>query len=136
MNIFDKLEQDLSSQIESLQAKQQELIEKKKNLLAKREKIQNFLSSAQEIRQMVESEPELLKSIQKELGKIFVSHSNPQPKLPIKKDNNTTPNLETPSVSNPSDASVDKMPHSENSEEEESIKIFNFVDAQGKNTSF
>jgi len=135
MNIFDKLEQDLSSQIQSLQAKQQELIEKKKNLVAKREKIQNFFCSAQEVKQMIESDPELLKSVQKELGKIFTSHSNPQPKLPIKKDN-PTPNLESPAETKSSDASIDKVVNSEDGEEEESIKIFNFVDAQGKSTSF
>lgn len=136
MNIFDKLEQDLSSQIQSLQAKQQELIEKKKNLVVKKEKIQNFLSSAQEVRQMIELEPELLKSVQKELGKIFVSHNPQQPKLPIKKEGNITPNLESASESTPHDSEVDNIANSDESEEEESIKIFKFVDAQGKNTSF
>ncbi len=136
MNIFDKLEQDLSSQIQSLQAKQQELMEKKKNLVVKKEKIQNFLSSAQEVRQMIESEPELLKSVQRELGKIFVSHNNQQPKLPIKKEGNITPNLESSSESPPYDSEADNIANSDESEAEESIKIFQFVDAQGKNTSF
>lgn len=134
MNIFEKLEQDITNQIESLQAKQQELIEKKKNLVVKREKIQNFLSSAQEMKQLLESEPELLKLVQKELGKIFVSHSSLQPKLPIKKDSNTTPNLESSGENHPPDAT--KVVQDEDIGEEESIKIFKFVDAQGKKTSF
>lgn len=134
MNIFEKLEQDISNQIESLQAKQQELIEKKKNLVVMREKIQDFLSSAQEVKQMIELEPELLKIVQKELGKIFASHSNPQPKLPIKKESNITPNLESPAENTPSNST--KVVEEEDTGEEDSIKIFKFVDAQGKKTSF
>jgi len=136
MNIFDKLEQDISNQIQSLQAKQQELIEKKKYLATTKEKIQNFLTSAQEIQQIVRGEPELLKSIQKELGKIFSSHNNPQPKLPIKKENSTTPNLESPPENKPIDSALKSADNSDDTEEGEAIKIFNFVDAQGKNTSF
>lgn len=133
MNIFDKLEQELNNQIHSLQAKQQELIEKKKNLVAKREKIQNFLSSAQEVKTIIESEPELIKSVQKELGKIFAFHNNQQPKLPIKKDNSSTPNLESPSENTSSGSSVGNTANTQENDDEESIKIFNFVDAQGKN---
>ncbi|HIK36450.1 MAG: hypothetical protein NZ901_12545 [Geminocystis sp.] len=131
-NIFDKLEQDLTTQIQQLQAKQQELLEKKKHISSLREKVDEFLANAREIRKSVEFEPELLKFLQKELTKIFqptlTSHASP--KLPL----NPIP------PGHPADLETDK-PTSVNLEkeaevEEESFKVFRFVDAQGKNTSF
>ncbi|BAQ66222.1 hypothetical protein [Geminocystis sp. NIES-3709] len=132
-NVFSKLDQDLSNQIKTLQAKQQELLERKKNLLAKKQKIQGFLTDAQEVRKILDAEPELIESLQIELAKIFTA--NNQPKLPIKKENNVTVNLEEPKDKN-KEVKTFTPSTSVNLQEEESIKIFQFVDAQGKNTSF
>lgn len=132
-NVFSKLDQDLSNQIKTLQAKQQELLEKKKNLLAKKQKIQGFLSDAEEVRKILESEPELIDSLQVELVKIFTANS--QPKLPIKKEANITANLEESPEKNP-EIKVSSSSKKITPSNEESIKIFQFVDAQGKNTSF
>ena len=76
LNVFNKLDQDITGQIQNLQVKQQELMEKKKNLSMTKQKIQTFLSSATEIKQMLESQPELVKSLQKELVKIFATTSD------------------------------------------------------------
>ena len=85
-NIFQKLDQDLTSQLQTLQAQQKELLEKKKKLSDTQEKIQNFLDSAQEVKDIIGAEPELMKSIRSELGKIFTVNSNGNsPKLPINK---------------------------------------------------
>ncbi|MGI0479504.1 hypothetical protein ACN4EE_01805 [Geminocystis sp. CENA526] len=132
-NVFSKLDQDLSNQIKTLQVKQQELLERKKNLLAKKQKIQGFLSDAQEVRKILDSEPELIDSLQIELAKIFTADS--QPKLPIKKESNVTANLEQSSEKN-QESKVSSSPKKITPPDEESIKIFQFVDAQGKNTSF
>jgi hypothetical protein len=132
-NVFSKLDQDLSNQIKTLQAKQQELLERKKNLLAKKQKIQGFLSDAQEIRKMLDSEPELIESLQIELSKVFTP--NNQPKLPIKKESNITMNLEESNLEN-KETKTSSPAKKITPPEEESIKIFQFVDAQGKNTSF
>lgn len=132
-NVFAKLDQDLSNQIKNLQTKQQELIERKKNLLAKKQKIQGFLTDAQEIRKILESEPELISCLQTELNKIFGVES--QPKLPIKKEADVSSNLEETSDKK-KEIKAYNPPQNINSSEEESIKIFQFVDAQGKNTSF
>jgi hypothetical protein len=132
-NVFTKLDQDISIQIKNLQAKQQELIEKKKNLLATKQKIQGFLTDAQEIKKILTSQPELIKSIESELSKIFTTDS--QPKLPIKKEAILLTNLEYPAPES-RDSQVSDHANNFESEEEESIKIFKFVDTQGKNTSF
>lgn len=132
-NIFAKLDQDLSNQIKTLQTKQQELLERKKHLLTKKQKIQGFLADAQEVRKMLDSEPELIESLQIELSKIFTS--NNQAKLPIKKESNVTTNLEESNRPN-QENKTSLPPKKVTLPEEESIKIFQFVDAQGKNTSF
>lgn len=132
-NVFSKLDQDLSNQIKTLQAKQQELLERKKNLLAKKQKIQGFLADAQEVRKMLDSESELIESLQIELSKVFTP--NNQPKLPIKKEGNVTMNLEESNLQN-KETKTSPPPKKVTPPEEESIKIFQFVDAQGKNTSF
>ncbi|MBL1209263.1 hypothetical protein [Geminocystis sp. GBBB08] len=132
-NVFSKLDQDISNQIKNLQAKQQELIEKKKNLLATKQKIQGFLTDAQEIKKILASQPELIKSIESELSKIFTTDS--QPKLPIKKEAHLLTNLEYPSTEI-KDNNVSVKSNNLDSEEEESLKTFTFLDTQGKNTSF
>lgn len=132
-NIFSKLDQDLSNQIKTLQAKQQELLERKKNLLAKKQKIQGFLADAQEVRKMLDSEPELIDSLQEELEKIFTA--NNQGKLSGQKETNLTANLEESPQKN-QENKVSSSAKKTTSPHEESIKIFQFVDAQGKNTSF
>lgn len=132
-NVFTKLDQDISSQIKQLQTKQQELIEKKKNLLATKQKIQGFLNDAQEIKNILASNPELVKSVESELNKIFTLNS--QPKLPIKKEAILPPNLEYSDAETLDNKVVDDNNNLE-SQEEESLKIFKFIDTQGKNTSF
>ncbi|BAQ62506.1 hypothetical protein GM3708_2912 [Geminocystis sp. NIES-3708] len=132
-NVFTKLDQDISTQIKHLQAKQQELIEKKKNLLATKQKIQGFLTDAQEIKNILASQPELVKSVESELNKIFTIDS--QPKLPIKKEAILPTNLEY-SDSETHDNKIDDNNNNLESQEEESLKIFKFIDTQGKNTSF
>ncbi|NCO74473.1 MAG: hypothetical protein GW795_10940 [Cyanobacteria bacterium] len=128
VNVFSKLDQDISIQIKSLQAKQQELIEKKKNLLATKQKIQGFLSDAQEIKKTLEFEPDLIKSLHMELNKIFTSN------IPVKKEENIAANLE---YSNEKINNNKVVNNSSNlPPEEESLKIFKFIDSQGKNTSF
>jgi uncharacterized protein (DUF3084 family) len=131
-NVFTKLDQDISTQIKNLQTKQQELIEKKKSLLATKQKIQGFLSDAQEIKKILASQPELIKSVESELNKIFAVDS--QPKLPIKKESFLPTNLEY-SISEIKDNKVVDNPNNLESEEE-SLKVFKFIDTQGKNTSF
>lgn len=132
-NVFTKLDQDISSQIKNLQTKQQELIEKKKNLLATKQKIQGFLTDAQEIKKILASQPELIQSVESELNKIFTTDT--QPKLPIKKESLLPTNLEY-SVSEIQENKVPDNTNNLESEEEESLKIFKFIDTQGKNTSF
>jgi len=127
-SIFGPYDQDISIQIKSLQAKQQELIEKKKNLLATKQKIQGFLSDAQEIKKTLEFEPDLIKSLHMELNKIFTSN------IPVKKEENIAANLE---YSNEKINNNKVVNNSSNlPPEEESLKIFKFIDSQGKNTSF
>ena len=130
VNIFQKLDQDIANKLQQLQAQQQELLEKKKNLQTIKEDIQSFLNSAQEIKTLVESEPDVLKSLRLELGKIF---SMQAPTLPIHKQENTTPNLEENIEQTASPISSLK---SVIIEEEESINNSTFVDAQGQNKSF
>ncbi len=124
-NVFTKLDQDISTQIKNLQAKQQELIEKKKNLSATKQKIQGFLTDAQEIKKIIASQPELIKSIEIELSKIFTADSQSQ--LPVKKGTNLPTNLEY-SSSESQDGKVSDNPNDLELEEEESIKIFKFID--------
>jgi hypothetical protein len=132
-NVFTKLDQDISNQIKNLQTKQQELIEKKKNLLATKQKIQGFLTDAQEIKKILAFEPELIQSVESELNKIFTTDT--QPNLPIKKESLLPSNLEY-SISETQDNKVSDNTNNLESEEEESLKIFKFIDTQGKNTSF
>lgn len=132
-NVFTKLDQDISNQIKNLQTKQQELIEKKKSLLATKQKIQGFLTDAQEIKKILASQPELIQSVESELNKIFTTDM--QPKLPIKKEAILPTNLEY-SLSETQDNKVSDNTDNLELEEEESLKIFKFIDTQGKNTSF
>lgn len=132
-NIFDRLEQDLTTQIQQLQAKQQELLEKKKHISSLREKIDEFLTAAKQIRKDVDFEPELIKFLQKELNRIFQpslsSHSSP--KLPLNPPHPNHPSH--PQTDTPTSVNLEKE---EAEVDEESFKVFTFVDAQGKNTSF
>ena len=125
-NIFQKLDQDIAKKLQQLEAQQQELLEMKQSLQSMRDNIQDFLNSAQEIKNLVESEPELLKSLRLELGKIF---SMQTPSLPIQKSENSKPSSEeSPEQEiNPKSSLI--------IEEEESINNSTFVDAQGQNKS-
>ncbi len=134
-NIFQKLDQDLTSQLQTLQAQQKELLEKKKKLSDTQEKIQNFLDSAQEVKDIIGAEPELMKSIRSELGKIFTVNSNGNsPKLPIKKTE-TESVVEEKETGGESPMDADLNIEDLNIGEESPIADFNFVDADGKNTS-
>ena len=134
-NIFQKLDQDLTSQLQTLQAQQKELLEKKKKLSDTQEKIQNFLDSAQEVKDIIGAEPELMKSIRSELGKIFTVNSNGNsPKLPIKKTE-TESVVEEKETGGESPMDADLNLEDLNIGEESPIADFNFVDADGKNTS-
>ena len=130
-NIFQKLDQDLAKKLKQLEAQQQELLEMKQSLQNMQDNIQNFLNSAQEIKILVESEPELLKSLRLELGKIF---SMQTPSLPIQKSEKKSENSK-PS----SEESLEQEITLKSSliiEEEESINNSTFVDAQGQHKSF
>ncbi len=128
VNIFQKLDQDIANKLQKLQVEQQQLLEKKKSLLGTKLEIQKFLNSAEDVKKLVDSEPELLKSLRLELGKIF---SLQTPKLPVKISENNTPNLEQ---NFEEESSQTPTPGISIKLEEESINDFNFVDAQGKNT--
>lgn len=101
--------------------------------MATKQKIQGFLTDAQEIKNILASQPELVKSVESELNKIFTIDS--QPKLPIKKEAILPTNLEY-SDSETHDNKIDDNNNNLESQEEESLKIFKFIDTQGKNTSF
>ena len=142
-SIFQKLDKDITNQIQSLQAKQKKLLEKKKNLLTTKQQIQNFLNSAEEIKKVIETEPELMKSLRSELGQIFSLNS--QPKLLLNKEENLTPNLEQTAIETTPKQDKNNAKKTEEIvldelvlnevEVDESIKDFKFVDAQGNNKS-
>lgn len=131
LNIFNQLDQKYSQKIEDLQRQQEEWIEKKKYLLEAKQKVHCFLSDAYEIKQVLDFQPELITSIQAELSKIFRGEIHPE---------NLGENY-VKSEGKKAESLVDDLPDLDpqmviDADEQEPIKIFKFVDSEGKDTSY
>lgn len=138
INIVQKLDQDIATKLQQLQAQQQELLQKQQNLHKMQEDIQSFLNSAQELKTLLDSEPDLLKSLRLELGKIF---SMQAPTLPIHKpEKNQQPEYTKPSVDEnnveSTNSSISSLKKLVIEEEEELVNSSSFVDAQGQDRTF
>lgn len=138
INIVQKLDQDIATKLQQLQAQQQELLQKQQNLHKMQEDIQSFLNSAQELKILLDSEPDLLKSLRLELGKIF---SMQAPTLPIHKpEKNQQLEQSKPSVDEnnvePTNSSISSLKKLVIEEEEELVNSSSFVDAQGQDRTF
>ena len=138
IEVFNQIDQNLSSRIGTLKKRQEELIDEKKQLLETKQKVHSFLSDAHEIKKVLDFSPELVHSIQAELYKIF----QPESKLEIQDTKNVTKvklNSEQ-TTPNPKPEKKETQPKRKqatvNNEKQEPIKVFNFVDIEGKNTSF
>ena len=136
IEVFNQLDQKLSDKIERLQKQQEHLLEQKKHLVEAKQKIDGFLTNAYEMKKLLDFNSELVQSVQVELNKIFKFEG----KAKILNDNNSklTNSKQTLAESNPDiskNLELDPQLVIE-TEDQEPIRIFKFVDSEGKNTSF
>ncbi|MBE9222121.1 hypothetical protein IQ215_05370 [Cyanobacterium stanieri LEGE 03274] len=133
VDIFEKIEGDLSQRVKDLQKKQQELLEQKKFLTEAKQKIHGFLSDANEIRQVLEFHPHLVEVVREELDKIFaVNAPSHNLKLP-----NTNPRKTSPNNPLPQSKEVEVNLPTEGmkkTKEPEKIQFFPYVNMEGKTT--
>ncbi len=132
IEVFNQLDQKLSHKIERLQKQQEHLLQQKKHLVETKQKIQGFLTDAYEMKKLLDFNSELSQSVQTELNRIFKSEG--KVKLVNNNHNNQQTNVE-------SDADTSKNLELDpqvviETEDQEPIRIFQFVDSEGKNTSF
>lgn len=133
LNFFNQLDQDLSQRIEDLERQQEELIEQKKYLLEAKQKVHCFLSDAYEIKQVLDFKPELVTSLQAELNKIFQGET--QYKNLGKQSEKTDGKLNN--LSREEEDKLNLEPQMViDADEKKPIKIFNFVDSEGKKTVY
>ncbi len=140
IEVFNKLDQKLSNKIDELQKQQEKLLERKKYLLETKQKIHCFLSDAYEMKQLLDFNPDLIHSVSSELGKIFTEGKS----LDFKKTNQIKASEELESMMEaPIESSSDFMNTQDldpslviDSDEEEPIKIYKFIDSDGKDTAF
>ncbi|AFZ47596.1 hypothetical protein Cyast_1635 [Cyanobacterium stanieri PCC 7202] len=132
VDIFERIEGDLSDRVKDLQKKQQELLEQKKFLTEAKQRIHGFLSDAHEIRQVLEFHPSLIEVVRGELDKIFAvnspSHNLQLPKAKGGKiPDNSPPQSKEVEVNLPTEGM--KKP-----KDPEKIKFFPYVNMEGKTT--
>ncbi|MGY6530092.1 MAG: hypothetical protein ACXITR_09200 [Cyanobacterium sp.] len=131
VDIFEKIDGDLSQRVKDLQKKQQELLEQKKFLTEAKQKIHGFLSDANEIRQVLEFHPNLVEVVRDELDKIFVvnspSHNLKLPNTRTTKNNNSLPQSQEVEVNLPTE-------RLKKAKEPEKIQFFPYVNMEGKAT--
>lgn len=131
IKVFDQLDQQISKKIEDLQKQQDKLLERKKYLVETKQKIHCFLSDAYQMKQSLNFNSDLVQSVNLELNKIFQGEGN------LKfLENNEIKQAKMESNSELS-SHQDLEPQVEiDAEQEEPIKIYKFVDSEGKNTQF
>jgi hypothetical protein len=132
LNLFNQLDQNLSQKIEDLQKQQEELIEQKKYLLEAKQKIHCFLSDAYEIKQVLDFQPELVTSLQAELNKIFQGETSSK----NLRENSDKVNSKIDNLITEEDEELNLDEIVIDTDEQEQIKIFKFVDSQGKDASY
>ncbi len=133
INLFNRLDQDLSQRIEDLQRQQEELIEQKKYLLEAKQKVHCFLSDAYEIKQILDFKPELVTSLQGELNKIFEGDIQD---MNLEENSEGVEIKELDSVTEEDEELNLDQQMVIDTDEQEPIKIFKFVDTEGKDTSY
>lgn len=131
VKVLNQLDQQISEQIEDLQKQQDELLERKKYLLDTKQKIHCFLSDAYQMKQSLDFDSDLVQSVNLELNKIFQGNGdlkfleNNEIKQANKQSNSQLNNNQDLDSQILIDA-----------EQEEPIKIYKFVDSEGKDTQF
>ena len=131
VKVLNQLDQQISEQIEDLQKQQDELLERKKYLLDTKQKIHCFLSDAYQMKQSLDFDSDLVQSVNMELNKIFQGNGdlkfleNNEIKQANKQSNSQLNNNQDLDSQILIDA-----------EQEEPIKIYKFVDSEGKDTQF
>jgi hypothetical protein len=131
IELFNQLDQQISSKIEDLQKQQEKLLERKKYLLDTKQKIHSFLSDAYQMKQLLDFNSDLAQSVKAELNKIFQGEKE----LNYLKNNQVNqPKIESrPNLLNNQDLEPQVVI---DTSQEEPIKLYKFVDSDGKDTSF
>ena len=132
IEVFNQLDQKLSDKIDRLQKQQEHLLQQKKHLVETKQKIQGFLTDAYEMKKLLDFNSELSQSVQTELNRIFKSEG--KVKLVNNNHNNQPTNVES-NADTSKNLELDPQVVIE-TEDQEPIRIFQFVDSEGKNTSF
>lgn len=131
IEIFNQIDREISNKIEYLQKQQDKLLERKKYLLDTKQKIHCFLSDAYEMRQLLNFSPDLAESVNAELNKIFQGEEN----LRIESKNQLNDSKIESTLDFMDNQDLDSQMVID-AEQEEPIKIYKFVDSDGKDTSF
>lgn len=127
IEVFNQLDQNISDKIQDFQKQQEKLIAKKKYLLETKQKIHCFLNDAYEMKKLLDFNADLTEAVNDELNKIFQGEDKVKPT----QTNQTKPTIveSNPSLVNNEDLDAELVI---DAEQEEPIKIYKFVDSEGK----